>query len=700
MANDTVKTIRERIKFLNSEKKLREGISDEERKQLKGLRAQLKEVRNLEGHQKDILKGALDRQRLEKLHHKNLQDETTFGKELSAISSTQLEITLKAVKGKLTEADITAQLIELEEVELEIARNRAIGHDSIADKLEAQVDYIKEGLDIAKDAQKTEEARTVVESKLKDLSNSMMEDMDKLVPGLGGAVKKGKEFIGVLKKHPMKAMQMAALAVVALMVKMVLVMRELKKEFGTTDQQTARLQGNLVEAGFALKFMGISGAEVKATATAIMEEFGNINNVSTETLKSMGKLHATLGIAGADAAKLLSWMEGISGSTREQLLNQIKFQGELAQAKGVAPAAVMKDVASQTELFADFAKDGGANIFEAATQARALGLNLGTVAKIADSLLDFESSVNAQMEASMMIGRNINSDRARQLALQGDLAGMQKEVLKQLGSEAEFNNMNRLQRQAMAKAFGLSTEELSKMVREQEKLNQRFSMVTWFLEKLAAVTGLFTKLRPILEAVGVIFAVVLLPSMIKWTVKGIIGIARLVTGLVLANAVLLGQAAMWVINTIAANLFWAAATLGISLLIAGIVAMIMNWDKVKAWFSDNAGKIASYLKLAFFPIFMIIEGIKLVMSGAKKLASFFGGGGGEVATEGTVGAQHGGIFTTPTNVNVAEAGTAEAVIPLDPAGIKVNNEDLLEKLDILIATMGGVKTEVREMGVK
>ena len=86
MANDTVKTIRERIKFLNSEKKLREGISDEERKQLKGLRAQLKEVRNLEGHQKDILKGALDRQRLEKLHHKNLQDETTFGKELSAIS--------------------------------------------------------------------------------------------------------------------------------------------------------------------------------------------------------------------------------------------------------------------------------------------------------------------------------------------------------------------------------------------------------------------------------------------------------------------------------------------------------------------------------------------------------------------------------------------------------------------------------------
>ena len=49
---------------------------------------------------------------------------------------------MKAVKGKLTEADITAQLVELEEVELEIARNKAIGHDAIADKLQKQVNYI------------------------------------------------------------------------------------------------------------------------------------------------------------------------------------------------------------------------------------------------------------------------------------------------------------------------------------------------------------------------------------------------------------------------------------------------------------------------------------------------------------------------------------------------------------------------------
>ena len=701
MANDNAKEIRARLKLLVEESGVQKKISAENKRIVQNLRERLKTIRDLNKEEKKMLDKMGDQTDQEKLLLRLGTSKDKQTRNYGKVLDTQLKTNIKMAKGDMgvfktlrMQFQQRKQIKMINNLDKDIQKAKAEGADEEVTKLELLKGVLEGNV-------KQQKAFTNASTDAIDASGEMKGDLETLAPGLAGAAKKGKEFIGILKKNPLAAMQLAAVAVVALMVKMVLVMRELKKEFGTTDQQTAKLQGNLVEAGFALKFMGISGAEVKATATAIMEEFGNINNVSTETLKSMGKLHATLGIAGADAAKLLSWMEGISGSTREQLLNQIKFQGELAQAKGVAPAAVMKDVASQTELFADFAKDGGANIFEAATQARALGLNLGTVAKIADSLLDFESSVNAQMEASMMIGRNINSDRARQLALQGDLAGMQKEVLKQLGSEAEFNNMNRLQRQAMAKAFGLSTEELSKMVREQEKLNQRFSMVTWFLEKLAAVTGLFTKLRPILEIIGVIFAVTLLPMMIKWTVMGIIGIARLVTGLVLANAVLLGQAAMWVINTIAANLFWAAATLGISLLIAGIVAMIMNWDKVKAWFSDNAGKIASYLKLAFFPIFMIIEGIKLVMSGAKKLASFFGGGGGgEVATEGTVGAQHGGIFTTPTNVNVAEAGTAEAVIPLDPAGIKVNNEDLLEKLDILIATMGGVKTEVREMGVK
>ena len=84
--------------------------------------------------------------------------------------------------------------------------------------------------------------------------------------------------------------------------------------------------------------------------------------------------------------------------------------------------------------------------------------------------------------------------------------------------------MNRLQRTALAEAFGMNTAELSKMVREQETLNNRWGMVSWVLEKLSVMTGMFRKLKPILEVLGVIVGAVLLPAMIK---MGVIGIKNL-----------------------------------------------------------------------------------------------------------------------------------------------------------------------------
>jgi hypothetical protein len=103
--------------------------------------------------------------------------------------------------------------------------------------------------------------------------------------------------------------------------------------------------------------------------------------------------------------------------------------------------------------------------------AKKLGLNMSAVSSITEGLLDFESSIEKQMEASVLLGRQLNLDRARQLALTGDQAGMMKEVLKQVGGEAEFNKMNVLQRKALAESVGTNVEQLSRLVRNQTATN-------------------------------------------------------------------------------------------------------------------------------------------------------------------------------------------------------------------------------------
>jgi len=244
--------------------------------------------------------------------------------------------------------------------------------------------------------------------------------------------------------------------------------------------------------------LGISFGEVlghpsfllfKDEAMAITEEFGNINEASIGLTGSMKMMSFFTGVTADSQAKILGAMAATSDASLSTLHSQMASTKELAKAAGVPFKAVMEDVAENTKLFSEYAKDGGKNIMAAAVEAKAMGVSLSEVASISDSLLNFEEGIANQMEASMLLGREINLDRARQLNLAGDQAGMMKEIKAQVGSEAEFNKMNVLQRQALAGAIGLTTEELSKMVREEEKANENVVAKAALYVGLGAVIG-------------------------------------------------------------------------------------------------------------------------------------------------------------------------------------------------------------------
>ena len=118
--------------------------------------------------------------------------------------------------------------------------------------------------------------------------------------------------------------------------------------------------------------------------------------------------------------------------------------------------------------------EGGKNLARAAIEARKLGLNLSAVDKIAESILDFETSIEKQMEASVMLGRQLNLDRARQLAIEGDLEGVLAEVKNQVGGAEALSRMNVIQRKALADAVGLEVSELSKLAAGQQQVNKSF----------------------------------------------------------------------------------------------------------------------------------------------------------------------------------------------------------------------------------
>lgn len=110
----------------------------------------------------------------------------------------------------------------------------------------------------------------------------------------------------------------------------------------------------------------------------------------------------------------------------------------------------------------------GEELGKASTAAKALGVELSKVDSIASSLLDFESSIENELQAQLLTGKQLNLSKARELALNNDLAGVAKEVTTNIVSATEFANMNRIAQEGLASAIGVGRDELASMIIQQE----------------------------------------------------------------------------------------------------------------------------------------------------------------------------------------------------------------------------------------
>ena len=222
----------------------------------------------------------------------------------------------------------------------------------------------------------------------------------------------------------------------------------------------------------------------------IRAAFGTGAKAERGTLFRLMMNRRRFGITEADQAKILAAQVNIAGLSQKSALNIQSSLASSAAMRGVLPEDVFQDIANNTENFAAFAKDGGQNIGEAAIRARELGVSLDTVFKISDSILDFQSSIENELQASLLIGRQLNLNEARRLAMAGDMAGLQEEIVRQIGSEEELQKMNAIARKKLAGALGVTVSELNRLASgELEVKNSDMKQNTSALNKLTLVMG-------------------------------------------------------------------------------------------------------------------------------------------------------------------------------------------------------------------
>jgi hypothetical protein len=250
----------------------------------------------------------------------------------------------------------------------------------------------------------------------------------------------------------------------------------------------------IVGAGYATEALGknvremggyLGGATISSTllgtafdsatdvTKGLAKEMGGLNDVTFQNQLNTNLMAMNMGISGDEAATLTATLSRLNGGSIDTAQNLAESTKELAKQNGLVPAQVMADVAASAEDFALYGKDGGKNILEAAVAAGKLGVNLASMSKVTEGLLDFESSISKELELSAMLGKNINLNKARALAYDGKMGAAVKETISQMGGIDAFNKMDVFQKKAAAEAAGLTVEEFQKMASNLDKLNDK-----------------------------------------------------------------------------------------------------------------------------------------------------------------------------------------------------------------------------------
>ena len=319
--------------------------------------------------------------------------------------------------------------------------------------------------------------------------NQAMDDSKTAMEDLAGeGIKAGKTVskmavamkgFGILTQAAAKVLRDPAI-IVGSIVKGFFDLNEAGVEFG-------QMTGGAADAMSGVNTEVSTSVDMLKTAASVTRELG-LNAAAVFTPKQVGQISdlTTLLGLGEAAAGRLGLMMKTTGQSADQIAESVyQTVSALNQAgdSAVAPRQVLDDVLTASEDITLSLGNNPAKLTAAATAARKFGMTLSQVDNIASGLLDFESSIQNELEAQLLTGKNINMAKARELALNNDIAGLAAELESQGVSAVEFSKMNRIQQEATAKALGMNRQELSKSLLTQE------AQANMTEEQLAAARG-------------------------------------------------------------------------------------------------------------------------------------------------------------------------------------------------------------------
>jgi len=246
------------------------------------------------------------------------------------------------------------------------------------------------------------------------------------------------------------------------------------KTFGVSKNQANEINARFEDIKNNQQDAYITVTNLNKAFLELNKQSGTFAKFSEDTLVTFTEL-TEKGKLSAEAAGALNDLSILTGESLEDVSKE--YAGQLAvqnlQGKGLLnEKALLEDIKNVSSSVTLQLGGSASAIAEAVFKAKELGLELKDLENISSSLLNFQSSIEDELSAELLTGKQLNLEGARYAALIGDQGMLAEELAKNIGTAADFTNMTVIAQDALAKSLGMNRNQLADTLIQQEKLNK------------------------------------------------------------------------------------------------------------------------------------------------------------------------------------------------------------------------------------
>ena len=393
-----------------------------------------------------------------------------------AVSNTNslIDLQAKVTSGIATQKDIAKEAEKIALNEARLAAKREVLGDRLTDIQKELLAQEQEQLDFQKQALKAIEDQNAELQKSKSFFQVIKESAGGIADKLDKTGTLSKILSGNIKDvlTPMRLAELAIVGIFNAAKGADEATGKLAKNLNISYNEAVVLESQLNSAANSSREISITTKGLGEALMAVNGELGIFNTTIDKNLISFEQLHKTAGLTYDElsgVSKITNATGGDLEANTKEIMAQARVTGQRYKV-ALNEKDILKDISKVSAATTLSLSKNPAAIANAVSTAKALGMELSKVDDIAGSLLDFESSIENELSAELLLNKDLNLEKARQAALNNDLATVASEIAQQAGSAAEFAEMNRIQQDALAKAVGMSREELAKTLFTQEQI--------------------------------------------------------------------------------------------------------------------------------------------------------------------------------------------------------------------------------------